>query len=182
MILSFSTHIDNQPTCFIEKIWNGLLDAGIFSQYDWERFFYLYQDKFNKDWDSGINLPKKIHTIREDKNNRWEAGKLIHPIIHNRTLKRFQFTPEFECKSIQDIFITYRTNDLEITIAKVGSYIGGEDFYLYRNQKELLAINDGFSNYSDFVKYFKNKIDENRENTGNAWFKGKIIHWTDFKY
>lgn len=78
--------------------------------------------------------------------------------------------------------MTRRGNDLEITISKSDSYIGGDDFYLYSDTKELLAQNDGFDNYSDFVQYFSESIEKNGDKTGKYWYSGKVIHWTNLKY
>lgn len=84
--------------------------------------------------------------------------------------------------STQEIFMTRKGSDLEITISKYDSYIGGDDFYLYYDAKEILAQNDGFDNYFDFVQYFSEVIEKNGDETGNYWFNGKILHWTNLKY
>ena len=164
MTLSFKTEINGTNTYFIEKIWSGLLDAGLFSQYDWERFFYLYQDKFGKDWDCTINLSPKLHTIRQDKTNRWDKGKLIHPVIHNRTSQHFQFAPEIECKSTQIIEILPDKEYVKILKMFESSK------QLTELEIKLLANNDGFDSIEEFWKYF------------NTDFEGKIIHWTNFRY
>ena len=78
--------------------------------------------------------------------------------------------------------MTRRGQMLEITISDVNSYIGGNDKYIYYDEQEQLAFNDGFDNYQEFFEYFHSQIIENGKSTGNYWFKGKIIHWTDFKY
>ena len=57
-------------------------------------------------------------------------------------------------------FMTRKGSDLEITISKYDSYIGGDDFYLYYDAKEILAQNDGFDNYFDFVQYFSEVIEK----------------------
>lgn len=188
MILSFKTQINGKPTCFIEKIWEGLFRNNFFAGEDTEflKYFDLYEEKFGNPWDElpgekRLEIPK-IHTIREDKNDRWEKGKMIDFFINARQKDMFRFAPRIPVVSTQDIFMTHRGSDLEITIAKVGSYMGGDDFMLDCFQQGILAKNDGFDDYEDFRNYFINAIEENGEKTGNYWFSGKIIHWTNFKY
>jgi hypothetical protein len=49
-------------------------------------------------------------------------------------------------------------------------YINDNPFPLTDEQVLELAQNNGFDTVKDFFEYF------------NKDFKGKIIHWTDFKY
>lgn len=99
---------------------------------------------------------RKIHTIREDKNNRWQPGKKIHMATGVRT-KNYNCFKEAVCVAVQSI---------EITKNKV--YIDG--IQLNKQEIKTLAINDGFNGIVDFFKWF------------NQHFYGKIIHWTYFKY
>ncbi|MDV4078158.1 hypothetical protein CMT44_04230 [Elizabethkingia anophelis] len=176
MILSFKTQINGKPTWFVYKIWQSLKPI-VLSEY----IAHIDESNLPPHWMQKKFSPK-LHTIREDKSNRWKVGMMIDFFINTRTKNMFRFAPQVQVKSVQEIFMTRRGSDLEITISKEHSYIGGDDFYLYYDAKELLAINDGFDSYSDFVKYFYEIIEENGKKTGNYWFKGKIIHWTDFKY
>ncbi|WP_185284952.1 hypothetical protein [Elizabethkingia anophelis] len=175
MILSFKTQINGKPTFFQEKIFAGLIKNKIIP--GTEDFFDCYRINY-----AATVLKPKIHTIREDNSYRWKPGIMIDFFIGTRTKNMFRFAPRIQCVAVQEIFMTRRGSDLEITVSKEHSYIGGDDFYLYYEAKEQLAINDGFDSYSDFVKYFLEKIEEHGDKTGNYWFKGKIIHWTDFKY
>lgn len=104
----------------------------------------------------------KIHTIREDKYNRWEPGRIIHGATGVRTKKYHQFFQEI-CKSTQKIEIRHY-NLLNPTI------IIDERILFYFNQIVRLAQNDGFNSVNDFFNWF------------DTDFTGKIIHWTDFKY
>ncbi|WP_407483683.1 hypothetical protein [Elizabethkingia anophelis] len=175
MILSFKTLINGKPTLFPEKIFAGLIKNKIIPAY--KEFFECYKISPNL-----IELKPKIHTIREDSADRWDAGKMIDFFVGTRTKNMFRFAPRIKCISIQEIFMTRRGSMLEITIAKPGSYIGGDDFYLDAFKNGLLAQNDGFEEYNDFRNYFIELIEKNGKETGNYWFKGKIIHWTNFKY
>lgn len=188
MILPFATQINGKPTLFIEKIWEGFFRNDFFDGKDTEfiKYFDLHGEKFGKTWDelpadNRLEFPK-IHTIRKDDKDRWEPGVMIDFFINARQKNMFRFAPRIKVVSTQDIFMTRRGSHLEITIAKVGSYMGGNDFMLDAFQQGLLAQNDGFDEYDDFRSYFINAIEENGKKTGNYWFSGKIIQWTDFKY
>lgn len=198
MILSFKTKINDKPTYFPEKIITGLFKGRVISKDKAIELFYpqalmkiipmeyhgftnsvaISQIKF----DNSINHLPKIHTIRKDEKNEWEEGIMIDFFINANAKDMFQFAPSIPVISTQDIFMTCRGSSLEITIAKVGSYMGGEDFYLDAVQQGTLAINDGFEDYNDFRNYFIEAINEHGKKTGNYWFSGKIIHWTNLRY
>lgn len=179
MTLSFTqrwpSHMDNlagQPNYFIEKIWLSLLsDKEYCNQiYDYEkRHVELFDEYFDT---PSYGLESKLHTIREDKTNRWKAGNDIHFVINNRTKDRFQFAPVVKCKSVQNIEIkemimTARPNCLiedKIYTVKV------DNKYLTISEVETSAINDGFPDIKSFFNYFRDG------------FKGKIIHWTNTRY
>ena len=181
MILSFTTKINGKPTCFVEKILTALYRSNMI---DVQEAFQCVRNYFE-----GKKMPSpifhrnnmKCHTIRKDEDNKWEEGTMIDFII-NEDSEPFLFAPRIPVVSTQEIFMTRRGSMLEISIAKVDSYIGGDDFYLDAFQKGDLAKNDGFDEYNDFRKYCLNAIEDNGKKTGNYWFKGKIIHWTDLQY
>ena len=106
----------------------------------------------------------KIHTFREDKKNRWKKGNKIHGATGVRT-KRYKQFFEDVCKSTQKIVMKYVDKneyvDLEITV---------DNYKLTPAEKAILAVNDGFETFDDFKKWFDKD------------FKGKIIHWTDYRY
>lgn len=163
MVLPFSTHINDLPNFFVEKIHKALKKDNTlgFTVEHVPKSFNFYV--FNR-------CKPKIHTIREDLKDIWKAGKKIHPVIHNRTRGRFQFAPEFVCKATQRIFMTYTYGEIiQISIA------GRE---LTTEQREEFAINDGFENWKDFFEYFYPIIMKSSEQE----FTGKVIHFTDFKY
>ena len=109
----------------------------------------------------------KIHTIREDKTNRWKAGNVIHGATGVRTKNYNQFFEDV-CRSTQKIEIKYdnKCSDWPAVI------IDGKEHRIYHKPNVILqlAMNDGFKHPSEFSEWFKSD------------FKGKIIHWTDFKY
>ncbi|MFV8370848.1 hypothetical protein [Flavobacterium sp. LB2P74] len=179
MILGFSTQLNGKPTYFVEKIHKGfrlmelIMKAGIDPSTHYPpNYNYVAKDK----------LAHKIHTIREDKKERWKPGTKIDFFINCRQKDMFRFAPVLPVVSVQEIFMTRRGTFIEISIAKIDSYIGEDDFQLNGLQIEQLALNDGFDEYNDFRIYFLEVIEKNGKATGNYWFKGKIIHWTDLKY
>lgn len=182
MILPFSTQFNGKPNYFIEKIWEGLFrssDDDTMSDL-FKEYIDKYEARFGHRWDEipdstpRMNYPK-IHTIRKDETERWEEGKNIHFYINNRSKNAFQFAPVLPVVSIESIFITYRPHTLEITVG---------DRYLYDHTEKLrLAYNDGFESWNEFFDFFYNAIEENKKIDSNkAWFSGKIIHWTNFRY
>jgi hypothetical protein len=103
----------------------------------------------------------KIHSIRTDEKNRWKPLILIHFATGVRTKNYNQFKLD-TCKSVQTIEIIYYKN--YFPIVKI------DNRKLKFNEIIILAKNDGFNSLSDFFEWF------------NSDYKGKIIHWTDFKY
>lgn len=104
----------------------------------------------------------KIHTIREDPTDRWHKGRKIHSATGVRS-KNYNCFYEDECVSTQKFEIKYDDDGAHILVD--GMYLDPE----YGEPQEL-AWNDGFDSLEDFLKWF------------DSDFKGKIIHWTDFKY
>lgn len=117
---------------------------------------------FKKRFVSKILSGEKIHTIREDKTNRWKPGKLIHFVVGLRTKQQKQFKLD-KCISIQKIQIKWHEDLLETRI-----YIDNKELDLETRQK--LAKKDGFENLAEFLLFFNKDITR------------KIIHWTNFTY
>ena len=176
MNLSFSTKwppemgdLAGQPNYFISKIWAGAIENRILSPEDMYKYIKLYKEKFGEIWDHkdrGDAYGPKLHTIREDENNRWCPGMKIHPVINNRSRFRFQFAPVLECTGVQLIRICHRFVPYPPAV-----YVGG--YLLDRmddEQVRQLALNDGFPSVEAFFLWF------------NKDFEGKIIHWTNLKY
>lgn len=174
MNLGFMTKWANgEPTYFVEKIWAGLRKENLSTRSE--------QISYSKNLKKFIYLggfEPKIHTIREDKKDRWKVGNKIHFVINNRQPNRFQFAPVIECTGIQYIRIRYFDN---YPIVYIGDTMNGcmpfywenkdddEDGYGVEQMKDL-ALNDGFASLDDFFKYFDKD------------FTGKIIHWTNKRY
>ena len=104
----------------------------------------------------------KIHTIREDKANRWKLGMMIQCATGVRTKAYKQFSQE-QCVSVQKIKIKWQTENLL-------PFISVDENTLTISEMIGLARNDGFASFHDFCEWFSKD------------FEGKIIHWTDFRY
>jgi hypothetical protein len=193
MTLGFSTKIDGKLTRFPEKILASVC------KYNYEHYLCASPSEFKGSYfefceEKGLadftqKLAPKLHTIREDKVNRWKAGRLIHFVVGNRTKKRFQFAPLVECVSVQELFIEIQGRGSMKRIilfidnahkASLSYDDSKNEFGIIPSEKNWvaekffteLAINDGFECLASFVKYFSK--------TPN--FKGKLIHWTDKRY
>lgn len=187
MILGFSTKIKNKSTFFVEKILKALLGLSestnnlilkaqvancIYNS--GELLKYEYADDILKKVD---NVKPKLHTFRNDKNNRWKVGMIIDFYINVRTKLMFQFAPKLSVKSIQKVSILWsggEINTCTIWIDEncyVANYSVEYNSSQQRQQKmEQLSQNDGFDSVQDFLDYFSDD------------FYGKIIHWTDLVY
>ena len=129
----------------------------------------------------------KIHTIREDKHNRWKAGNTIHFATGIRTKNYRQFDIGV-CYSVQTIVMVNHGNHIYCKIQTGENRYIHNDCVEYENIKWYehhlkqqvgggllgdLCKNDGLS-WEDFKNWFIPKEGDK--------FKGKIIHWTDFIY
>lgn len=109
----------------------------------------------------------KIHTIRQDKHERWQPGTKIHMATQVRT-KNMDIFANRECKSVQRItFIWTESNGKNKCKVFVNMALAGPVML------EQLAKNDGFDSVEDFLAW---------EGWNGKNFTGKLIHWTDKKY
>ena len=175
MILPFSTQLNGKPTYFVEKIWEAFLQLGIQFKADEMK---IGIEALPEGYKIKTNSPK-IHTIREDKKNRWKAGVMIDFFIHTRTKDMYRFAPRVKVVSVQKIEITYfdeQNPKFTAQLSKIAAEYYNEVEVVVDNEvlnaKAIneLAQNDGFDTIEDFFAYF------------NEDFTGKIIHWTDKRY
>lgn len=118
-----------------------------------------------------IGAKTKVHSIREDKHNRWHAGMRIHMATGVRTKGYCCFNDKDECKSTQRIEIKYINKSMGVPVI----IIDGREHWFVEDERDrrvilALANNDGFDTIRDFCKWFDRD------------FVGKIIHWTDLRY
>ncbi|MNE59009.1 hypothetical protein D3C80_1540740 [compost metagenome] len=167
MILGFSTQLNGKPTYFVEKILIGIdKHLGV---YHTELFLKSFEEKFESK--PPVNYDGKLHSIREDKNDRWHAGMMIDFFINCRQKAMFRFAPVLPVVSVQEVLMTYYHSDV-IQIS-----IDGRELFSYTERLEF-AINDGFDNWEDFFNYFYPKI----KAAPKECYTPKLIHWTDLKY
>lgn len=176
MILPFSTQLNGKPTYFVEKIWAGIENR--FAEITKEGKRYLMPEEYFNCLDLGFENMKafkpKIHTIREDKKERWRPGIKIDFFINCRQKDMFRFAPVLPVVSVQKIEIYYFPLTTipvrKVPVVKIDGIIIYDAAGINHRQMYELAINDGFESIEDFFNYF------------NEDFTGKIIHWTGEKY
>lgn len=132
----------------------------------------------------------KIHTIRGDQGDRWKPGMTIHFWRGNpRNVK--QNPHEFK----QGTVVSIERIIIQPSRRKVSVYSLDDDGYLEQfttlttDEVDLLARQDGFESTRQFWAWFNPKT-ANEYQVGDApfyvsgedYFRGKLIHWTDFKY
>lgn len=170
MILPFSTQINGKNTYFVEKTQAGLVQEQRFKELN-----ILDFEPENFDFDYFLNCIPKIHTIREDKNDRWKPGTKIDFFINCRQKNMFRFAPVLPVVSVQEVLIFWATKYMaivEVDDKYLGNAIWDRSFLGMSCDPKVreLAQSDGFDSVEDFFRYFDKD------------FKGKIIHWTDLKY
>lgn len=197
MILGFKQQFPwKQPTYFREKILAGVGKYICDWTYDGHPIIHdIPKDgslKRNLSFDvdsrgkitnesSDLLFAPKLHTFRADPYNRWKPGMSIQMVYRGpkySILDHFnRRIPELEvCTGVQEIMLWY-TGSLgqfgedgkRKQIITMHCTIDGRIF----ENINTLAVNDGFSDQLQFMNWF-NKI--------NTPFRGKIIHWTNFRY
>jgi hypothetical protein len=151
------------------QIINGLVLHELISENEIEPYLLEYEKRFGGGYIPD-DLFTKIHTIREDKADRWKPGVPIHFTIGNRTSNRFQFAPILPVVAIQKIVITKSKLPVLGTNSptEVASIeIDGKEIDDY--EASIVASFDGFGLDDDrFWDFWPEGV-----------FKGKIIHWTN---
>ncbi len=169
MTLPFSTKLKGKPTYFVEKILRGIeISKDPINLLEYWKFTGF--DLFSKQM-----IKPKLHTIRDDKNDRWKVATKIDFFINARQKSMFRFAPVLPVVSIQEFVLEY-----ELSSSPIGRgacvWIDNVKFWWFddinKDDQKMLhfAQNDGFDTIEDFFAYF------------NKDFTGKLIHWTDLKY
>ena len=130
---------------------------------------------FKKQFVSKILNGTKKHTIRKDKNKRWNTGRLIHFATGLRSKHYNQFANGY-CKKVDKFEIIY-THVFYTNFIKSIIFINDhKPFIVLINNKPLnidevktLAKNDGFDSIEGFLLWFDQD------------FQGRLIHWNLFK-
>lgn len=116
-----------------------------------------------------IRAGKKIHTLREDKKDRWKVGKTIHFATGVRT-KNYKEIRKGIVVSTQKVTMSYKHNNIILI------FVDGRE--LLPLEKSEFIFNDGFVNETEFFDWFYPLIKSTEEN----YLKLKLIHWTNHKY
>lgn len=125
---------------------------------------------FKKQFVEPILTGRKVHTIREDKKDRWREGMTMHMYTGGRFSKEYHEFYKKECICVQPVIMTYYVGRLEVSIG---------DTYLFEwPERNEMAISDGFENWEEFEKWWIPIVDASPKKV----FQGKVIHWTDLKY
>lgn len=111
----------------------------------------------------------KIHTIREDKYNRWKAGNSIQHWMHNP--RNVSKNPYQFAKDVSDLNKCISVQKISIILTKAIDMIEIDGRELDPSEFDVLARHDGFDSFRQMKKWFKESIID--------W---KIIHWTNYKY
>lgn len=164
MILGFKTQIAGKPTYFVEKIIMGLVVKGFMTICKASEMLNIPMTEIKA-------FKPKIHTIRDDVNDRWKIGFDIDFFINVRSANMFRFAPRIPVTETQEVLMTYYHSDI-IQIS-----IDDRELVSYTERYEF-AINDGFDNWEDFFNFFYPKIEASTQKI----YKGKLIHWTDERY
>lgn len=113
---------------------------------------------FKKQFVEPIINGTKIHTIREDKTNRWKKDRVIQMSTGVRTKQYKQFAEKI-CTGVRSIEI----NPINKTVSMIVN--GTEEHFFNDKGIDILSKNDGFNSSAEFWEWF------------NKPFKGKLIYW-----
>ena len=118
---------------------------------------------FNPKFVEPILSGSKIHTLREDKPNRWGGGRIINFATGVRTPQYKQFYLS-TCTGKQSIYIDPVKKEVRLILP------GGQRYPFRDAEIEELSKNDGFNTVQEFWEWF------------DTPFWGQIIHWTFYRY
>jgi hypothetical protein len=106
----------------------------------------------------------KIHTIREDKHNRWKIGSKIHFWLGNPRNIRSKSKPyNFGIGEV------YKIQNIEI-YPKIDCVVIDNAEFNIKWFLDALAFNDGFDSWEEMKEFFKSD------------FKGKILFWDNCQF
>lgn len=114
---------------------------------------------------------QKIHTLREDPDERWQVGMKIHFATGVRTPEYKQFYTGY----VTAIEPVYMQSDCGCVCMTVGKR------YFWRKDLQNFAQNDGFDADYHFENWFLPLI-KAKEKKGLPGLKLRLIHWTDYRY
>lgn len=115
----------------------------------------------------------KVHTIRDDKHDRWKVGNKIHFWLGNPRNTRGKTKPyQFgvgQVSRVESIRMDFAIpEDWQQDIV----YIGDDIVLKSNDELNALAENDGFNNWDEMKHWFVN---------ADMQYFGKIIFWKNFE-
>lgn len=115
----------------------------------------------------------KVHTIRNDKHNRWKVGTKIHFWLGNPRNTRGKNKPyQFGtgvCSRVETIRMDFAMpEDWQEDVVYIGENIKLKTL----DELNALAVNDGFENWSRMKDWFDDD---------SGQYLGKIIFWKNFE-
>ena len=132
---------------------------------------------FKEQFVSKILTGEKVHTIREDKRNRWHKDVKIHFASNVRT-KYQQTFKTGKVTSIQSVVFVYYSPSNSLSVEIDGHLIESKEEY------KAFAKADGFDTTEELEQWFIPLCKEPIGHTSNKLlsYKAKLIHWTDITY
>ena len=118
-----------------------------------------------------VQAGTKIHSMREDKHNRWKVGMDIQFSTGARTKWYKKFRTDGKCLGLQKVDIYQGSRHAMVRV---------DGRILTDKEKLTLAKNDGFKNVFAMMRFFVPEVPLIPSEL-NKWH-GRIIHWTDKLY
>lgn len=116
----------------------------------------------------------KIHTMRDDKHNRWRPGMKIHH--HIGRYKKYRCFLINECVSTQMVLVVF-----DVKKTKISLKITVDRRRLDKLEMITFIRNDGFICQQDFIDWFF-PVDKKLNIRLRTMWTGRLIHWTNLKY
>ncbi len=116
----------------------------------------------------------KLHTMRDDKKNRWRPGMKIHH--HIGRYKKYRCFLINECISTQMVLVVF-----DVKKTKISLKITVDRRRLDKLEMITFIRNDGFVCQQDFIDWFF-PVDKKLNIRLRTMWTGKLIHWTPLKY
>lgn len=129
---------------------------------------------FKKRFEPPILDGSKILTIREDAKDRWKPGVMMHMATGTRS-KHYNCFKQTPCISTQRIELSLKqkgNGGFELVVRVSGRLLDQDELV------KKLPVFDGFKDLKAMTLYWIGDINA----LPNKCFKGKIIHWTNFRF
>ncbi len=109
-----------------------------------------------------IRRGSKAHTIRADRKYPIKAGAKLYLYCGARHKGAYRILPEpVTCMRVENIYISDLVDAAALHLVSI------ENSWLSADERERLAVADGFANFTDMMQFWDGRLP----------FKGQIIHW-----